>query len=157
MTEKLDGLHQLVVFTLVDRLVPYAFFPWIASLMAGPVFRESCTADTGCSGDGSSKGRYIRTLVLLFGFRRIDSSWLVARVVSPFWCLLTLNMACLVLNRIPWVFYLTIPQRMMMKKALESPEEVAIYQRCNILDLPWLPGLIAFIVVSCGLYEFLTL
>jgi hypothetical protein len=46
---------------------------------------------------------------------------------------------------------------MMMKKALESPQEVAIYQRCNILDLPLLPGLIAFIVVSCGLYEFLTL
>jgi hypothetical protein len=66
-------------------------------------------------------------------------------------------MACLVLNRIPWVFYLTIPQTMMMKKALESPQEVAIYQRCNILDLPLLPGLIAFIVVSCGLYEFLTL
>jgi hypothetical protein len=63
-------------------------------------------------------------------------------------------MACLVLNRIPWVFYWTIPQTMMMKKALESPQDVAIYQRCNI---PSLPGLIAFIVVSCGLYEFLTL
>jgi hypothetical protein len=67
MREKLDGLHQLLVFMLVDRLVPYA-------LMAGPVFRESCTADTGCSGDGSSKGRYIRTLVVLFPSRRIDSS-----------------------------------------------------------------------------------
>jgi hypothetical protein len=40
---------------------------------------------------------------------------------------------------------------MMKKKALESPQEVAIYQRCNILDLPSLPGLIAFIVVSYGI------